>query len=765
MIITKHERIRITMARNKLQSVNIRAVIWFAVMVAVCVGIIGTLFTMQIIDYEKYQSQVIDNIQQESSVPAERGLIYDRNMIAIATNVTTYRVFISPSDILTLESKSKEGIKYSELIADKLSEILDVDYDFVIEKTQKIKRKDETIKRNVDEETADLIRAFVSENKLTTCLYLEATSMRYYPYGSIASNVIGLTGTDGGLLGIELEYNEYLTGTPGRYITTKNAQSQNMPSDYDTYIEAKDGLSVVSTIDVNIQNMLDEQLEKTYFDNQAKYKTAGIVMNPTTGEVYAMGIYPTFDLNDPYTLDEESQRQLDNSELDPSSKEYNELYWELVYGLWNNKTVSYLYEPGSTMKIMTTSMALQENTLGVSDSFSCSGGLQVGGFYIRCHKTSGHGTHPFSYMLQQSCNPTIMTVASRLGASKFYKYFEDFGYTSVTGIDLPGEARGLYVGLSGFNAVELACYSFGQTFKTTMLQQITAVSTVANGGKLVTPRIVNALLDSDGNTVVSYGTEYKRQVVSESVCKQVLDILADGVSSGNGVKNAYVAGYNVAAKTGTSEKRDVKDKTARIGSCVAVAPADDPQVVVLIVDEPQLNSRFGSTVSAPYVAALLEQVLPYLGIERQYTDEEMGRIAVNVGKYTGMSLEKAEAAVEKLGIEYEVVGDGKTVTNQIPSSGTTMTNLGGKIILYTGNAASDKMVTVPGLVGMNASTAIKQLQIRNLNVLISGASNYEQGNGATVISQSAAEGTQLHEWDVVTIVCRYLDDSDETAVD
>lgn len=754
------------MARNKLQSVNIRAVIWFAVMVAVCIGIIGTLFTMQIIDYEKYQSQVIDNIQQESSVPAERGQIYDRNMIAIATNVTTYRVFISPSDILALESKSKEGIKYSELIADKLSEILDVDYDFIIEKTQKIRRKDETIKRNVDEETADLVRAFVSENKLTTCLYLEATSMRYYPYGSLAANVIGLTGTDGGLLGIELKYNEYLTGTPGRYITTKNAQSQSMPSEYDTYIDAKDGLSVVSTIDVSIQNMLDEQLEKTYYDNQAANKTAGIVMNPVTGEVYAMGVYPTFDLNDPYTLDEESQMKLENSGLDPNSSEYNEYYWELVYGLWNNKTVSYLYEPGSTMKMMTTAMALEENVVSFSDTFSCTGRLKVSGTTIRCHKTSGHGTHPFSYMLQQSCNPTIMTVASRLGASKFYKYFENFGYTSITGVDLPGEASGLYVGLSGFNSVELACYSFGQTFKTSMLQQITAVSTVANGGKLVKPRLVNALLDSDGNTVVSYGTEYKRQVVSDSVCKQIMDVLSDGVRSGNGVKNAYVAGYNIAAKTGTSEKRDIKDKTARIGSCVAVAPADDPQVaVIIIVDEPQTSNRYGSTVAAPYVGALLEQVLPYLGIERQYTDDEMARIAVTVGKYTGMSLERAETAVQKLGVKYEIVGDGKTVTNQIPSDGTTMTNLGGKVILYTGNAASDKMVTVPDLVGMNATTAIKQLQVRNLNVLISGASNYEHGNGATVISQSAAEGTQLHEWDVVTIVCRYLDDSDETALD
>jgi len=751
------------MAYNKFQSINVRSYVLFALLVSVFAALVVTLYSMQIIDYKKYQSQVIDNIQQESSIPAERGQIYDRNMIALATNVTVYRVFISPSDIQRLESRSTENIHYSELISNTLSDILGVDYDAVYEKTQKINRKDETIKRNVDEETADLIREFISQNKLTTCVYLEATSMRHYTYGSLASSVIGVAGTDGGLLGLEMQYNSYLTGTPGRYITTRNAQSQAMPSEYDTYIEAKDGLSVVSTIDVSIQSMLEEQLERTYYDSQAANKTAGIVMNPVTGEIYAMATYPTFDLNDPYTIDEDSAKKLAASGYDEDSDEYNELYWELVYGLWNNKTVSYLYEPGSTMKMLTTAAAIEENRVKFTDSFTCSGSLVVSDTTIRC--TSRHGTHPFSYMLQKSCNPTIMTVAARLGASKFYSYFESFGYTSKTGIDLPGEASGLYVGLSGFNSVELACYSFGQTFKTTILQQATMVSTIANGGNLVTPRTVSALIDSDGNTVVSYDTEYKRQVVSASVCKQIMEVLSDGVRSGNGVKNAYVAGYNIAAKTGTSEKRDSADKTARIGSCVGIAPADDPQVVaIIVVDEPQISNKYGSNVAAPYIAALLGQVLPYLGVERQYTQEEMENIAVTVGNYNGMSLEKAVAAIEKLGVSYEIVGDGQTVTRQIPESGSMLTNLDGRVILYTGGAIADTMVTVPDVTGMNASTALRQLQARNLNVLISGATNYKHDTGATIISQSVEAGTQLHEWDVVTIVCRYLDDSDETTV-
>ena len=321
------------MAHNKLQSTNVRALIWFAVMGVVSICLVTTLFAMQIIDYEKYQSRVIDNIQQESEIPAERGMIYDRNMIPLATNTTTYRVFISPSDIQNAERNDKDGIKYSQIVSKNLSEILEVDYNEIYAKTQKINRKDETIKRNVDADTADLIRQFIADNKLTSCVYLEATTMRYYPYSSLAASIIGVTGTDGGLLGIELQYNEYLTGTPGRYITTKNAQSESMPSEYDLYIEAKDGLSVVTTIDATIQTMLEEQLEKTYYDSKAANKTTGIVMNPTTGEIYAMGTYPSFDLNNPYDLDEDSLAVLQASGLDENSDEYNDLYWELLYGL------------------------------------------------------------------------------------------------------------------------------------------------------------------------------------------------------------------------------------------------------------------------------------------------------------------------------------------------------------------------------------------------------------------------------------------------
>lgn len=748
---------------KKSKSIDMRAMIWLGLMVAACGVVAGRLFYMQYIEYDKYQSQVIDNIQQESTIPAERGDIYDRHMNVLATNMSTYRLFVSPVDI--------QEAGTAKAISTYLAEFLDLDYDTVYQKTQRENMKDITIEKNLSEAQAEVIRTYITDHDYKTQIYLESTDKRYYPQGALASSVIGAMGTDGGLFGLELQYNTYLTGTPGRYITTRNGQSQSMPTEYDQYVEAKDGVSAVTTLDVNIQSMLEAQLKAAYEFAQAKEKVSGIVMNPNTGEIYGMATYPTFDLNDMYTLNGHYQTLYDNWTFDPSKykegtteeEARNEYYWECVYAMWNNKAVSMLYEPGSTMKMMTTAMALEEKVTTFADTYSCSGALRVGGHNIHCHKRSGHGTNTFNRLLQFSCNPTIMSVAARLGSAKFYSYFEAFGYTSITGVDLPGEEKGLYVNLSGFNAVELACYSFGQTFKTTPLQQITAVSTIANGGYLVTPHIVSSLVDANGNTQVSFGTEIKRQVVSSDVCSQIMAVLEDGVSSGNGVKNAYVAGYKVAAKTGTSEKRDVADKTARIGSCVAVAPADDPQVcIIIMVDEPQIspNLRYGATVAAPYVGTLMEQVLGYLGVERQYNDDEMARLNITIDDYTGTSLARTKEKLDKLNLQYEVIGDGDTVTKQIPAAGEILTNVEGKVYLYTGGATADRTIEVPDLVDKPVTTAITTLHALGFNVHLEGVTNYATGTGATVLTQSPAAGTQLPYGSVVTLECRYLNETD-----
>lgn len=750
------------MATKTNNSINNRALIWLVVIIIGCVGVLCRLFYMQYIQYDHYQSMVIDNIQQVSVIPAKRGEIYDRNKNPLATNITTYRLFISPVDI--------QKAKNEKEVANYLSKYLNLDYETVYKKTQRENMKDITIQRNISEEQANDIRTYISENKCQDQIHLEATAQRYYPLGSLGGSIIGAMGTDGGLFGLEMEYDKYLTGTPGRYITTKNAQSASMPSDYDTRIDPEDGLSLVTTIDANIQNMLEGQLKSAYEFSKAKEKVTGIVMDPNTGAILAMGTYPNFDLNSIYTLNEYYQQRYDAWTFDASKypegtteeAAKNEYYWECVYAMWNNKAVSTLYEPGSTMKMVTTAMALEERRVTFSSTFTCTGALNVSGSTIHCHKKSGHGQNrPFNKLLQFSCNPCIMQVAAKVGNAKFYSYFEAFGYTSITGIDLPGEASGLYVPLSGFNAVELACYSFGQTFKTTPLQQLTAISTIANGGNLITPHVVSSLVDSNGNQQVSFEPKVKRQIVSSAVCQSILNVLEDGVSSGDGVKNAYVAGYRVAAKTGTSEKRDATDKSARIGSCVAVAPADDPQVcIIIVVDEPQISNRYGATVAAPYAGALMEQVLSYMGVERSYSDAELARMSIEVGNYRGMALETAIQKLAGTNLTYEVIGNGSTVTSQIPAAGEKLTNINGKVYLYTGGATAATTVKVPNLINKTTDAAIRQLQAAGFNVKLTGVTNYNTGSGAVVIAQSPIEGSELPYGSIITLECRYLDETD-----
>ncbi len=717
-------------------------------------AVIGRLFYLQVIKYDNYQAAAIDNVQRETTVAAARGIIYDANMRQLATNTTVWRVFVSPVDMEN-EAQAKQ-------ICASLSEILGVDYDTILARALRENRKDETIKNNVEEADAQLVLTYIEENGFQNQIHLEASSKRYYPYGNLAAHVIGITGTDGGLFGLEYQYDTYLQGIPGRYITSKNGVGKNMPTKYDTYIEAENGYNVLTTIDMTVQLALENQLKATYYDSDPLSRVTGVVMNVNTGAVLGMGTYPDMNLNDAWTLAEEYQQQLDASGLVKGSTEYNQLYTNLVYTMWNNKAVSGLYEPGSTMKVMTTAMALEEKIVRFDEQFYCSGVLTVANVPIRCHRRQGHGQGTYAYLLQQSCNPTLMTVAARLGEETFYNYFRAFGYTEKTGIDLPGEASGIYHDLSGFNQVELATYSFGQTFKTTALQQITAISAVANGGYLVTPHMVSALLDDEGNVVTSIEPDAKRQIISTDVCKSITEVLEDGVSGNGGAKNAYVAGYKVAAKTGTSEVRDVLNEEGesylRVGSCVAYAPAENPQVAaIIVVDSPQCESVYGSVVAAPYISNLLGEILPYLGVERQYTDKELESMIILITDYTGYEVNEAKAAIEKLGLDVVVRGSGDKVNYQMPRSGSSMMLSEGKIILYTEGETPAATLQVPNLSGMTAAAANRSLINKGFNVKIEGALNYTEGSGAQVISQYPEAGTMLEPGAVVTIECRHFD--------
>lgn len=728
-------------------------------MMVIFVLLLVRIFWIQTVDYDRYQAKVIGQMTTESTVNARRGNIYDRNGVLLATNVTTYRVFISPSTVASQQKKLTDGGEnknLADLISRGLSSYLNEDYgvtyDFVMKQTEYTKYLDRTVARGVDEETADKIIAFVSENKLSNMVYLEATSSRYYPYGSLAAHIIGFTGSDGtGLYGLEYYYNEQLSGTPGKYIIARDAQSNEMPYEYEQYIPAVDGYDVTTTIDIYVQAALEEQLKAAYENSDGQNRASGIVTDPQTGEVLALAVYPAYDLNDPWALNSYDEQRLLNSGLAPDSKEYSELKSSLLLNTWSNKAITEAYVPGSTFKIITSAMALEEQKVTTTENFTCVGHYVVGSTKIHCHKTKGHGSLTFAGGIQQSCNPILMTVGLRVGTEKFYEYFDAFGYLARTGIDLPGEGNSIFHQLSKFTTLDLATASFGQNFKITPIQQISAIAAVANGGYLLTPHTVLKITDAKGNVIQSASTTTKRQVISTQVCQTISGILQEGVAGDGGARNAYVPGYRIAAKTGTSEKVG-DNRDAYICSCIAYAPAENPRVCALImVDEPTKGLLYGSSVAAPYIARLLETILPYMGVEAVYTPEELENLAITVPNVKGYHPDQVVALADQLGVSVRVVGKGDKITAQMPAAGTKI-EAGGILVIYAGDAVEEDSVTVPDLTGKSAAAANQLLIDAGLNVRITGTKHHLTGAGAKVISQSHAPGEKVAPGTVITLV-------------
>ena len=436
--------------------------------------------------------------------------------------------------------------------------------------------------------------------------------------------------------------------------------------------------------------------------------------------------------------------------------------------MWSNKAVTELYEPGSTFKLVTTSVALQEGASSLSSRFSCSGSLKIDGFYraISCHKRKGHGNINFAEALQQSCNPAMMTISMRIGRSTFYDYFKKFGYTGKTGVDLPSEAKGYYHSFDDFSNVSLAVYSFGQTFKTTAIQQLRAICAVANGGYLVTPHFLDSIVDNEGNTIYEYNYENKEKILDKQVCDTISLVLKEGVDGEGGAKNAYVAGYSIAAKTGTSEKKDKYDANGntsyRVSSCVAYAPSEDAQVaVIIIVDEPTVGSAYGSVVAAPYVSRLMELILPYMGIEASYSDKDTEHKQITVDNYVSLSVSEATDMLKKSGIKYEIVGNGEEIVSQIPSSGSLIYEKTGRVLLYTSKNEEDfLMTTVPSVIGKTPQEANILLTYNRLNIKIIGSKNFKAGDEIKVVSQYPSAGEQIKVGEVVTVYLLHTDDKE-----
>lgn len=803
------------------------------------------LVILQIVNYDYYKNAVMSEITIETEVNPRRGIIYDTNGNILATNKTVYLCFISPQDIIDGAEKAKEDVKkyeekkaeaeakgekwdnakeekfkwtdksgkthnitqmgdfISSFLTETLGEKYGVEYEKVMEKAAKEGRRYEEIAEELDEADAQLVREFIDKYGLKSQIYLRADSIRFYPYGDLASHTIGFTNSDGvGVYGIEAYYNNILEGESGRYISAQDANSNEMDYKYESFVEAENGYNVNVTIDNYIQYELENQLEATLRENKAANRVTGAVMNVKTGAILAMATAPSFDLNDPYVLDDDSQALLDaytqsedreadakllaennfkynNPDIASDSDEfksgvaalyseqrdsffdqaYSNKYFSLLYAMWKNKAITELYEPGSTSKIITTAMAFEEGVTTPQEEFFCGGSLKVEGYGspISCHEHRGHGTLPYAKSLQQSCNPALMTVGFRIGREKFYNYFLDFGYGDITGIDLPGEAASYYHSFKDFSNVSLAVYSFGQTYKTTAIQQLCAISSIANGGYLVTPHILKEIVDDEGNVIKSFETEIKRQVVSSEVCATISDILEDGVSGDGGARNCRVKGYKVAGKTGTSEKIDKKDESGqsylRVGSSVAYAPSDDPEVAAIIIcDEPMGGSVYGSVVAAPYISDLLSSVLPYLGYEPQYTEEELENIETGILDYTGYEVQVAKSSITNKGLKAIVVGDGATVVGQVPEAGSMLNRENGRVILYTDGAErDDNMVSVPDVTGKSAEAANRILTNAGLNVSIGGV---DDNADATVATQSVAPGTEVPEGTVIKVTLR-----------
>ena len=717
----------------------------------------------QTLDYEKYRDKVLNQITTEAEVVADRGKIYDRNGVLLASSTTTYRVFIAPRIVAQMSEEQK--LKYDVLIATELSTILQVEYDFILEQTTHTKYMDRTLARNVDEEVAEQVRKVIKDNDLEDMVFLQAGTKRYYPGGTLACHALGFTGSDGaGQYGLELKYDSILAGTNGKYITARDSHGNEMPYEYQSYIEAQDGYSIVTTLDINVQAALEEQLRTAYVESGGQNRATGMVVDVKTGEMLAMATYPSFDLNDPRKLNEYDQSALDSAGLEVGSEEYEKLRQELQLATWSNKAVTEVYMPGSTFKIVTAAMAYEENLVVENEHFNCPGYHVVLGIKMRCHKTEGHGSQTFALGLQNSCNPVLMMMGGRIGREKFYNYFRAFGYLEKTGIDLPGEGTSIFYREDAFSELDLATASFGQNFKISPIQQIMAVTAVANGGYLMTPQMVKEVLDSEGNVIQTYSADTKRQIVSEATSKKLAQVLEEGVSGGAGAKNAYVAGYRVAAKTGTSEKIDKKNETGReyyVCSCVGFAPADDPQVaIIILVDEPTKGVLYGSTVAAPYLANVMRDILPYLGVEAVYTDKELANLAMEVPSLVNYYDTIAEAEAELKGFQVEFVGSGRVVHSQSPAPGTKVESQNAKIILYTDSEPEKTMVTVPDLLGKTAVTANEMLATRGLNIRIEGTNNYMSGSGAVAISQSHEAGSLVEKGTVITVTFRNQDADD-----
>ena len=747
------------MADGAGKKLKLRTIAICCFMVLLLSWVLYNLVYRSLVTGEELKARAAEQQLQDVSITANRGTIYDSNMNVLAQSATVWDVILSPKDFYAAKNELKgengeaatqaEKDAYERTMIEGLAEILDVETSSIEEHLTHTESMYREISRKVVKSVADEVTAFVAENDIAG-VYLQVNTKRFYPYDDLASSVIGFTNYDNqGVYGLEAEYDEVLSGTPGRQISAKNAVGETMPTTYEQYYPAQDGNSLVLTIDQVIQHYLEKTLDATIAQHKPAEGAAGIVMDVNTGAVLAMASMPNYDLNEPYIITDEAAAAAIDAMEDGEVK--TEALAAAREKQWKNKTVTDIYEPGSVFKVVTASAALEEGAATVNSTYNCTGSVMVDGwpYPIHCHDHAGHGLQNFTEAVVNSCNPAFISIGQALGSGRFFRYFDAFGLTERTGIDLPAEAQNSYYTEERLNAVSLASCSFGQSNTVTPIQMITAASAAVNGGKLLTPHVVSKILDSDGNTVEEFGTEVRRQVISEETSETMCGILEQVVSA-NGGTNAYVKGYRTGGKSGTAQKLN-KEEDVYIYSFFAFAPVDDPQVACLIlVDEATSGASYANTVVAPAVASLMADLLPYLGVQPQYSEEDEKTQDVSVpGGLIGRDSATAESRLLAQGLDCTVIGSGTDVVSVYPESGTKVAG-GSTVILYTDDRDMET-VTVPDVVGLTPSQANQQLTNAGLNIRITGGA--AQNTSARVASQDTEAGSTVPRGTVVTIEC------------
>ena len=700
------------------------------------------LFDLQITRHEELQGKAVNQQTRRTVVTANRGTIYDAggNILAISSSAET--IILSPLEIDNAVNDTEYPVSWTkESLAAGLAEILGKDASAIRKRMDNVKSQYEVIQLRADEDTAAKVRSYVDENKIAG-VHLVADTKRYYPYGSLAAQVIGFVGDENtGLYGLEAYYEKELEGQSGLVISSKDQAENDMLYTYEQYFAAKNGSDLTLTLDTTIQYYLEKGIESMVDKFSAANGASGIVMDAKTGGILAMASYPNYDLNDFLTVSDQTlQERIERGESTVADMQLLQ---------WRNKALNDTYEPGSTFKILTLSAALEEGVVDKTTTVNCGGSVNISGYTIHCSNKNGHGLQTLVQSVGNSCNPAFINYGLRIGNEKFYEYMRSFGLMNTTGIDLGGEAVGVFAADSSFTQLDLACYAFGQNFTVTPLTLIAAQAACVNGGYLHTPYLVERITDSDGNVTYRHDSTPVRQVISEQTSATVRECLEYVVASGTG-KNGQVAGYRIGGKTGTADKGQTGDVVV---SFLCFAPADDPQVIMLItMDTPSRATGTyvsGGNMVAPTASTVMAEILPYLGIEPSYSAEELLGMDTTVPNVIGSTVEQAKEKLKERALSYKIVGDGDTITDQTPAGGAIIPGKS-TVILYASAAKPTDKCVVPHLLGKTPSEANTAATAAGLLIRFSGTTGSES-SAIRVLSQSIDEGTEVDAGTVITV--------------